>query len=89
VRDFLLGSGEPSTENVPDSAYSQMTHFLCTLFTKAQETISNLDGGYKAERIRRFRTFMSEGQSMHLAGGSRQAFYSKVIVQAWLVCSGL
>ena len=89
MRDFLLGSGEPSTKNVPDLAYSQMTHFLCTLFTKAQETISNLDGGYKAERIRRFRTFMSEGQSMRLVGGSRQAFYSEVVVQARLVCSGL
>ncbi|KAH9014063.1 hypothetical protein EDB84DRAFT_1277877 [Lactarius hengduanensis] len=77
VRDFLLGSGED--ENRADSAYSRMTHFLCALFTKVQETIGNLNGGYKAERIGRFRVFMSEGQSMRLAGGDRQTFYSEVV----------
>jgi hypothetical protein len=87
VRDFLSGVGE-TPEGSAKLAYSRACNFLLALFTKTKETITTLNGCNKAERIKEFREFMSDGQSMRHAGENRQRFYSDVITRARDVCRG-
>lgn len=81
VRDFLL-SVTDALEVSADSAYSRACNLFLALFNKTEETIASFNGRTKAERIKEFRTFMSDGQSMRVAGGNRQRFYSDVVTRA-------
>jgi hypothetical protein len=67
VRDFLL-SVTDALEVSADSAYSRACNLFLALFNKTEETIASFNGRTKAERIKEFRTFMSDGQSMRVAG---------------------
>lgn len=87
VRDFLLGV-EGTLEASAQLAYSRACNFLLALFKKTEETVASFNGQTKAERIKEFRKFMSDGQSMRVAGENRRRFYSDVVTRARDVCCG-
>ncbi|KAI0296790.1 hypothetical protein B0F90DRAFT_1011071 [Multifurca ochricompacta] len=81
VRNFL--KIEAWTRGGPTLAYSQAYHFLLALFEKTKETVAQwTDLSHRAERVLRFREFMSRGQNMESTGEDRENFYKDVVARA-------
>jgi len=85
VRQFLTGGGRKISDIL---AMSLIHHFLLALFEETAKTVTKM-GSTKSDRIRNFRYFMSEGQSMDSTGKNRNKFYDEVITRAQQVRRGL
>lgn len=83
VRNFLTASDIKA-----DEALCLVQHFLLALFKKTAETIKGM-GKDKVSRVRKFREFMSDGQSMSSVGPGRCKFYADVLKDACHVSCGV
>ncbi|KAH9175272.1 hypothetical protein EDB89DRAFT_349519 [Lactarius sanguifluus] len=77
VRD-LLTQPNPVGRN---KTFVRSLHFLVALFQRAANVITNdLKGASsRSERIRRFREFMTDGQTMSSVGTKRRKFYKEIV----------
>ncbi|KAH9064242.1 hypothetical protein EDB87DRAFT_1680907 [Lactarius vividus] len=77
VRD-LLTQRDPVGGN---KTFVRSLHFLVALFQRAASVITNdLKGASsRSERIRRFREFMTDGQTMTSIGTKRRNFYKEIV----------
>ncbi|KAI0301698.1 hypothetical protein B0F90DRAFT_1667815 [Multifurca ochricompacta] len=78
LRRFLaLGGGDNA-----DLAYSRACHFMLALFKETAILLNRLDAPNRADRIHRFREYMSRGQDMTSTGKDRKSFYEGVVARA-------
>ncbi|KAH9052552.1 hypothetical protein EDB87DRAFT_1692195 [Lactarius vividus] len=81
VRDFLTHV-DKKNKNMHVLSLSRANHFFHALFLTTAEVVADFPVRSRAERIQRFRAFMSEDQSMSSSGPKRSRFYKDVITKA-------
>ncbi|KAI0301711.1 hypothetical protein B0F90DRAFT_1816914 [Multifurca ochricompacta] len=78
LRRFLaLGDGDNA-----DLAYSRACHFMLALFEETEILLNKFNAPNRADRIYRFREYMSRGQDMTSTGKDRKSFYEGVVARA-------
>ncbi|KAH9051446.1 hypothetical protein EDB87DRAFT_1582551 [Lactarius vividus] len=81
VRDFLTHV-DKKNKNMHVLSLSRANHFFHALFLTTAEVVADFLVRSRAERIQRFRAFMSEDQSMSSSRPKRSQFYKDVITKA-------
>ena len=64
-----------------DESYSRSPHFLAALFKRTVSviTVELKEARSRSERIRQFREFMTDGQTMASVGEKRRKFYKEIV----------